>query len=276
MLLRRTRRAISELMSALILIAITLIAGAAVFGWVNGQTTIASQAVGNQVAANNNFLNEHEVITSVNIISSMTTNIWLYNNGKIPLTLSGAVVPPLFPAPLCPATLSCFVITLATSPYTTVGPCSVSPGPTVAAPSSSLVEITLACPSSSFASGSSYTFLLNGAFGSTAKYTVGANPSITLNCQAGLLYSPCNSAKCSTGCTIYVAGSFFPFTSPETVTLSVSGVGALGASTTYPLSSGSFGPAGFSIAVMANPPTIFYITATAAGVSASASMESYG
>jgi len=55
---RLKRRAISELMATLLMVTVTLIAGAAVLGWVNGQAGSSEKAYGNSAAQNINYLNE--------------------------------------------------------------------------------------------------------------------------------------------------------------------------------------------------------------------------
>jgi len=52
------KRAISELFATLLMVVVTLIAGAAVLGWVNGQAGSSEQAYGNSAANNINYLNE--------------------------------------------------------------------------------------------------------------------------------------------------------------------------------------------------------------------------
>jgi hypothetical protein len=81
-------------MSALIMIAITLVAGAAVFSFVNGAAGNSAKAVGNSVASNINFLNEREVIVAACWASSggsceggdsggSSLGLYVYNNGAI-------------------------------------------------------------------------------------------------------------------------------------------------------------------------------------------------
>lgn len=94
--LRKRRAAISEILGSLIMIAITLVAGAAVFGFVNGQAGSSSAAVGNSAANNINFLNEREVIVYASVVSltpSASANVWVYNSGLInPLTIAEVLV----------------------------------------------------------------------------------------------------------------------------------------------------------------------------------------
>jgi len=105
------------------MVAITLTAGAAVFGFVNGQANSSSLQYGNSVNNNVNYLREHFVIVSVQFSNGSSTacghsgghgyctqaSISVYNNGAEALTIkqiiisnigtisaSGAAVPPLY------------------------------------------------------------------------------------------------------------------------------------------------------------------------------------
>ena len=94
-------------MGTLIMVTITLIAGAAVFGWINGQANSSETAYGASVANNINFLRERFVIvtqsfaasppstssacstvggTSPNYECTLLT-FWPYNAGQITFTL---------------------------------------------------------------------------------------------------------------------------------------------------------------------------------------------
>jgi flagellin-like protein len=87
--MKTTRRAgISELMAAVLTIAITLVAGAALFSYVNSEASNSESQLGNANAANVNFLNEK--FTVVNLAIQANGNnayIWIYNNGNIALQL---------------------------------------------------------------------------------------------------------------------------------------------------------------------------------------------
>ena len=99
----KRRHAVSELMGTLLMIGITLVAGAAVIGWVNGQAGASEQAYGSNVAANVNYLREHFVIVNVQFPAadcSPTTpsqycsqmQISIYNNGALVDTISSITV----------------------------------------------------------------------------------------------------------------------------------------------------------------------------------------
>jgi flagellin-like protein len=97
---RRKRVAISELMGTLIMVAVTLIAGAAVFGWINGQAGSSESAYGQSVANNVNFLNERFTVVTESFSQSGLScsggppapcnqmSFWVYNTGQVAFTLA--------------------------------------------------------------------------------------------------------------------------------------------------------------------------------------------
>jgi len=97
----RRRKAVSELLGTLIMVAITLVAGFAIFGYVNGQAATSENQYGESVANNVNYLSEHFVIVNVQFANSAGGNcassggstycaqvsISVYNNGAVDLTI---------------------------------------------------------------------------------------------------------------------------------------------------------------------------------------------
>lgn len=89
----RKRSGISELVAAVLTIAITLIAGAALFGYVNGQAAASENRIGTANAANVNFLNEKFVVTDLAVVTDQhTANIWVYNNGNLTVNIRQIVL----------------------------------------------------------------------------------------------------------------------------------------------------------------------------------------
>jgi flagellin-like protein len=98
--LSRNRVAVSELVGTLIMVAITLVAGAAAFGWVNGQASTSESAYGQNAAAGVNYLQEHfapitSTFTGLGGVACSGTpdvcriaNFWIFNNGRVAFTLS--------------------------------------------------------------------------------------------------------------------------------------------------------------------------------------------
>jgi hypothetical protein len=150
-------------MSALIMIAITLVAGAAVFGFVNSEAGNSASAVGNSVASNINFLNEREVVVAACLASGSGScqaggthvNLYVYNNGQLnPETMASVFVTDLTSGKPC-------------------GPISTSTSVNQGYVGTILLSSTT-CPTGfSFVSGNSYAFEVIGHYGSTANYTVG-------------------------------------------------------------------------------------------------------
>jgi flagellin-like protein len=166
--MKRRRPAISEVTGTLIMVAITLVAGAAVFGFVNAQSGSSANAVGKSAASNINFLNEREQIVTAAIFGaspSYQAQIWVYNSGSIsPENMTSAVVyATASPSNVC-------AVSLHKQPSALVYAGQISSAITVTIPSAA----TSGCPSPfQFVSGSSYTFEVIGLYGSTAQLTVG-------------------------------------------------------------------------------------------------------
>lgn len=82
----RRRSGISEVMAAVITIAITIIAGAALFGYINGEAANSENKLGTANAANVNFLNEHFVVAQIvydKYPASPSITIYFYNSGHV-------------------------------------------------------------------------------------------------------------------------------------------------------------------------------------------------
>ncbi len=82
----RKRTGLSDLVATVLLIAMTLIAGAALFGYINGQAASSENKLGAANAANVNFLNERFVIPQLTFKYTAPTNqisVYLYNDGQL-------------------------------------------------------------------------------------------------------------------------------------------------------------------------------------------------
>ena len=92
----RRRKALSELVSNLLMIGITLIGGAIAISFVSGQLGTSSLQLGSSVDRNINYLRENLVIAYANFPNgsagipplNTTAVLMLYNNGLIPYTIS--------------------------------------------------------------------------------------------------------------------------------------------------------------------------------------------
>jgi hypothetical protein len=78
-------------MAAVITIAITLIAGGALFSYVNGQAATSENSLGQANAANVNFLDERFVVADMGF-SGNTAVLSIYNNGNLTLRLGEIVL----------------------------------------------------------------------------------------------------------------------------------------------------------------------------------------
>ena len=79
-----TRRAgVSELIGAVLAIAMTLIAGAAAWGFINSQAGVSEGALQANAVANNNMLDEHFSITDMYFGSSTSATFLFYNTGTL-------------------------------------------------------------------------------------------------------------------------------------------------------------------------------------------------
>jgi flagellin-like protein len=85
MLSLRRRHALSNLISTLLLIVMTLIAGAVLFGYVNGQAASSENQLGAANASNVNFLNERFVIAqaSFDYTNGKSVTLYVYDSGRL-------------------------------------------------------------------------------------------------------------------------------------------------------------------------------------------------
>lgn len=67
--------------------AMTIIAAAAIFGYVNGQAGNSAQAYGTQVGSSVQYLEEKFTVVDMAWTSSTSVTLWIYNTGKIQLNL---------------------------------------------------------------------------------------------------------------------------------------------------------------------------------------------
>jgi len=141
------------------MISITLVAGAAVFGFVNGESGTSAQAVGNDVSSNINFLNEREVIVYAamqGVSPSTQANVWVYNFGLFnPMIVSSI---PVFQG--ASQVTGCSLTTIPVQ------------SPALSIPVGTVIQFQITCTTPVFATGSSYTFIVIGHYGSRAQLTV--------------------------------------------------------------------------------------------------------
>lgn len=177
------------------MVTITLIAGAAAFGWVNGQASSSERAYGQNAAAGVNYLQEHfAAITSTytgagggacsgSPIACTVANFWIFNNGRLAFTLSTLQIQSAVGA-------SSFLNILATPsaltaynsagtslcPLSTPGFSVPSPNPIpIGALSQSPYSVTIPNCAGSIVVGQGYVITMTGLYGNVVQFQVTAN-----------------------------------------------------------------------------------------------------
>jgi len=174
------------------MVAVTLVAGAAVFGFVNGQAGVSEQSYGNSVAGGVNFSREHFTLVSTQFTGTGAGNacngaprvctgasLWVYNTGQVTLTLSSISVKST--SPCSSNCLNIVYTSTAYSAYNTAGTLLVCPDTPGYSPSAQTIAIgtmgtsststpfTVTIPSCAGVNniyvGQSYTVSLAGQYG---------------------------------------------------------------------------------------------------------------
>jgi flagellin-like protein len=167
----RRRRGISEVMGSLVMIAVTLTAGVAVFGYINGQSGASAAAVGNRAASGVNFLNEREVLVYAAMSGSSPSTsalIWVYNSGSIdPENMTNVMFYDITtPSNVCTIPVSASIGSEQIASITITVPSS----PTASCPSPT--TITSGTNDGKFYSGHDYMFRVIGLYQSTSQLAV--------------------------------------------------------------------------------------------------------
>jgi flagellin-like protein len=79
----RSRRAASEVIGAILAISITLVAGAAAWGYVRAQAGASETAMQNGAVNTNNLLSEHFGVVDMYFGTSTSATFWVYNTGSL-------------------------------------------------------------------------------------------------------------------------------------------------------------------------------------------------
>ena len=79
----RGRRAASETIGAVLAIAITLVAGAAAWGYVRGAAGSSESALQNGASNTNNLLSEHFGVVDMYFGTTTSATFWVYNTGAL-------------------------------------------------------------------------------------------------------------------------------------------------------------------------------------------------
>jgi flagellin-like protein len=79
----RSRRAASEVIGAILAISITLVAGAAAWGYVRAQAGASETALQGSAVNTNNLLSEHFGVVDMYFGTSTSATFWVYNTGSL-------------------------------------------------------------------------------------------------------------------------------------------------------------------------------------------------
>ena len=180
-MMSRRRAGVSELVATVLLIGATLIAGFAVWGWVNGEAGVSERAYGASVGGNVNYLEEKFVVVNLNFSSSAVT-VWLYNDGQVDfqpvqvllynasrsmyLMYNATEVVSFGPGKCSSPNVSGYE-----GPDVLYDPLSSAPQPSaIDLPQGGVQQLTLtlpSCSSASFKSGVAYSVSILGLYGNT-------------------------------------------------------------------------------------------------------------
>ncbi len=186
----RKRAAVTEIVGAVLTVAITLIAGAAVFGYVRGQAGVSEQQIAKGVGTTVNFLQERFVVVDLGFGSSTQATAWLYDNGNTDLQLvrlrlydSAGLVNLLYNYTVSGSSKTDYVYDLGSSLSTKCKTAAASyESPTLSSVIAKITTVqsiaftipptTTGCPSfgQTFQSGTTYTVSVLGLYGNTVTY----------------------------------------------------------------------------------------------------------
>jgi flagellin-like protein len=180
--LRRSRKAISELVGSMLAIAITIIAGSAVFGYVNSQAGLTEQQLGAGVGGTVNYLQEKFAVVDVNFISSSSVAVYIYNSGRVQLSpvqvyvydsARSSLYVSYNASEVAYTTPNCGGVSATTSNENPLL-WNAQTGSGLSVPVQSFQTLTLTlptCSGASFSSGASYIFRIVGLYGNVETYT---------------------------------------------------------------------------------------------------------
>lgn len=177
----KRRLGVSELVGSVLAIAITIIAGAAVFGYVNGQAGVTERQYGSSVGVTVNYLQEQFTVVDMSFTSSTQVTLYIYNYGRVALspvqvilynstqgtyiTYNATQISSVAPTP-CE--------TAATTSYESplVWNSATSTGMTVGIGSISTLTLTIpSCSGAAFISGLTYSVEVTGLYGNDVVYS---------------------------------------------------------------------------------------------------------
>jgi len=180
------------------MIGLTVIAGAAVFGWVNGQAAVSENAYGQSAGGVSNFLREHFTPVTTTFsgpggaacsgtpVVCTVAYVWIFNNGQLAFTLSSLQVQSAVGSA---SPLNVIYTSAGYTAYNSGGTALVCPGTpgfsfagTNPVPTGTLstasyhVTIPTSCSGvNSMVDGQSYVITMTGVYGNVVSFQVTVN-----------------------------------------------------------------------------------------------------
>ena len=175
------RLGISELVGSVLAIAITVIAGAAVFGYVNAQAGITENQYGSSVGVTVNYLQEQFSVVDMSFTSSSQVVLYLYDYGRIAVSPVQVIV---YDAPqatylaynatqvISTKPSSCTITASTTYENPLVWNPKTNTGMSISIGSISTLTLSLpSCSGASFASGTTYYVKVTGLYSNVVVYS---------------------------------------------------------------------------------------------------------
>ena len=175
------RRGVSEIVGSVLAIAITIIAGAAVFGYVNGQAGVTEKQYGSSVGVTVNYLQEQFTVVDMTFTSSSQAVVYVDNYGRVPLSpvqvilynsTQGTYLTYNATQVASTAPKSCTVTATTSYEKPLLWNSNTNVGMTVGTGSISTLTLTLpSCSGASFTGGSTYYLKVVGLYGNVVAYS---------------------------------------------------------------------------------------------------------
>lgn len=175
------RLGISEIVGSVLAIALTIIAGAAVFGYVNSQAGLTENQYGSSVGVTVNYLQEQFTVVDMTFTSTTQVVLYIYNYGRVALF---PVLVTVYDAPQATYLTYNATYVVSTAPSACSVPATTSnenpfmwntktsSGLSVDIGSITALKLTLpACSTASFTSGTTYFVKVTGLYGNVMVYS---------------------------------------------------------------------------------------------------------
>ena len=174
------RLGISEIVGSLLAIAITIIAGAGVFGYVNSQAKASESQYGSAAGATYNYLQEQFTVVDMSFTSGSQVTLYIYDYGNIAVSPVQVIIYDSAQATYLAYNATKIVSTKPSSCQQAATPSYENPlmwnpktssGMSVSAGYISALTLTFpGCSGASFSSGTTYLVKITGLYGNTITY----------------------------------------------------------------------------------------------------------